>query len=744
MEKFNYSAALTTLFVGAAFSLSAIGPTGISPEKYGTFRGKDAKPAKVTAFTSGGDAKKGPVKVLAYANDGNAEVDKIGELSLQVEEDFSKLITGSEENPDLTTILDIQQWMTDPETGAILRDEMGNPIENPEFKYPWNNMKPEYISSDNKNWGVGNAFPAGGMLYFPFSQDMPQGKISTPWIDLSANAGTFVVEFKVKVTEEAKSNPMMPAMIIVETAETNGMSPTWDMFEQTFMDYEHITTEWTTFRLVFQGAGKSTLCNIVGQGMSGGMYIDDVRMYSLDPYLDTPVVRRHSDFTESSFVLNWHPVENADKYLVNVWCYDLYGDLVTLADNAETTETSYKVEGSNLDDTYYYNVQAVNSEYKSLTSKNVELFDIVSPVMRKATLIDDKNLTYEGGVEEVLSAFGYNYSASVRRVAESDGPFIVTDEKFTDWTHPSYGFGEEYTKENPADDKIATLYFPVDINQQGWYGENFMIYKDYLCLCPFFYEASNWQEQSCWVSPEFDLSKDGGNISISMDLAAAYDINFENYASCAIALFNWNDEIGDYEQVELAYCRDLNFDWQNRSVSFTKGSKKSKIGFFGVGSFGDLYIDNILIMQKYKEGEYFDDPFFFSTWQLAEQTLDPTSFEFDVPERAIGKDIYQRAQAVRMHTDVQGNYDGEAVSEYSGYDYVGNTSGVRLVENGAKGVRVDNGMILISNAAGENVTVSTASGISHDLGTGSEISFRPESRGVYVVTIGGKSVKIVM
>ena len=746
MAKLNHMYLTLPIAAGLSISASAASPT-IAPAEYGAFKTKAmaSKAKKVQAFYSGGNGSR-QFKVQAFANEGNSMVDEFGTLTLLEEEDFSKLTTGTEEAPDLDTYLDIYQWLTDPETGEVVFDEYGSPVENPEYQYPWNNMKPEFISGD-KGWGVGNAYSAGGMLYFPFSQNEYQGKISTPWIDLSANNGTFVLEFKVKVTEEAKANPDVPPMIIVETAETFDMSPIWDVFEEAFVDYEHIGTEWTTFRLVYQGAGKSTLCNIVGQGISGGMYIDDVRLYSLKPYLATPQLRRHSDFTDESFVLNWNPVEDAEKYIVNVWYDDLYGRRVNMIENAETTGTSFKVEGSNLDDIYFYKVQAVNSEHKSLETLPKELFDIIAPKMKKAKLIDEASRLYEGGVEDVISAFGYNYFATARRKAKADGKFVVTDEKFTGWSHPAYEDGWDYTKENPVDDKISSLYFPTDINQQGWYGEHFMIYKDYICICPFFYEATHHQDQSCWVSPEFDLSKDGGKIAISMKLAGEYDYTFENYPSCAVALFNWNDEIGDYEQVEVVYCHDIKFDWQDRNVEFSQGSARSKIGFFALGSYGDLYIDDILITQDYKEGETFDDPFYFSTWQLAEQVWDPTRFEFEVPERVLGNEIHQRAQAVRMHVDDRGSYDGEVESEFSDYDLVATTapSGVSLIDNDLSGrVKVIDGTLHIDNADGEDVSVISAAGIVASLGNAASLSYRIDVKGVYVVKIGSKSIKIAI
>lgn len=735
---------LALIPIGAtAFASNGLSPASVSPADYGIFKtvSMPGQPFKVESFTDT-PRKGGPAKLSAYANEGNAEVDKIGTLTLVEQEDFSLLTAGSEENPDYTVNLEIYQWLVDDD-GNLVFDEYGNPIENPDYEYPWNNMKREYISGD-KGWGVGNAYPAGGMLYFPFSRSAPQGKISTPWLDLSDNAGTFVLEFKVKVTESAFSDPSAPPVIIVETAETRNMSPMWDIFEETFLNYENLSTEWTTFRLVYQGAGTSTLCNIVGQGVSGGMYVDDIKIYSLKPYIATPVLKRHTDFTESSFTANWSEVEGAEKYIVDVWYDDLYGERQMLADKVETTETSYKVEGTNLDDIYFYRVQAVNSEHSSLLPLPVEVFDIVTPKMRKAKEVD-KNI-YEGGVEEVVSAYGYDYFATARRVAEQDGPFVVTNETFTGWRHPLYEEGEEYTKENPAKDRVSSLYFPTDIMQQGWYGENFQIYKDYICLVPFFYEASLHQEQTAWVSPELDLSKDGGKVSVSMKLAAEFDLTFETYSYCIVGLFNWNEDKGDYDQVELVYLKDLNFDWQDREIELTKGTSRSKIAFFGAGSYGDLYIDDIVVSQNYKAGEMFDDPFYFSTWQLAENMLDPTTFEFEVPSHALGHDIYQKAQAVRMHLNAQGGYDGEVKSSFAESDFVANTvSGISLVEDGiASNVNVAGGVVYIQNPSGAAVTVCSPDGKTCKLGNGTSLVYTPDAKGVYIVVIGGSSVKVAL
>ena len=174
---------------------------------------------------------------------------------------------------------------------------------------------------------------------------------------------------------------------------------------------------------------------------------------------------------------------------------------------------------------------------------------------------------------------------------------------------------------------------------------------------------------------------------------------------------------------------------------------RHKVRFFALGSYGDLYIDDILITQDYKEGETFDDPFYFSTWQLAEQVWDPTRFEFEVPERVLGNEIHQRAQAVRMHVDDRGSYDGEVESEFSDYDLVATTapSGVSLIDNDLSGrVKVIDGTLHIDNADGEDVSVISAAGIVANLGNAASLSYRVDVKGVYVVKIGSKSIKIAI
>lgn len=668
-------------------------------------------------------------------------VSKYGDLTELFGEDFSLCSTGTEDAPDMDTKLEYT-W------------------DDPEFQYPWNNMRPEYIHGDAR-WGIGNAYPAGGCIAFPLDMNNFEAHVVTPLWDLSANDGSFVVEFRARLSKEGA-----PAhRIWVEAAETFNWGPTWDTFDNG-VSFESLTTEWTTLRCVFQHGGPTSLINIVAQLGEPGectILLDDVKVYSLKPYVKTPVLKRHSDFTANSFRLNWEPVEGADSYKVSVWAA---GDEINrdyVLQDAVVTEPTILVEDVDEYLSYMYDVRAVAGDKESLLPLPDEVFDIVAPETITSTAAED-GITFTSNVSKVGPAYGYSFMAMSQRTAEADGPFVLTDEQFTGWKHPLLD-SEEYqeyvgpdglpifTIENPWY-MCSSLYYPLDIKQQGWHGENFMTYHNFIALDAFQYESNH--EQAGWISPAMDLSKDGGKIDISMKLAAAESIIYGDdgkpytyYAHCLVALFNWNDELGDYEQVELVPVKDLTTQWKDCNVTLTKGSKRSVIGFFAAGSYDNLYIDDIKIVQNYKKDEVFLDPFHYRTWQLADDAIaedrDKAEFTYTVPDYASGRPVYARAQAVRFEGGEYGSKQAESL--FTDNVYVGQTheySGVKLVagENGNGSASVQDGTLTVLNPDGETVVLCSMDGKAVVLGNASTITRKLDS-GVYVVRVGEKHIKLI-
>lgn len=723
-----------------ALTATASLPEAANPATYGAgLRSRNL--TELTAKPARKAAAKAPARILAYADAGIDNVETYGELIPLIEEDFSLLSTGSEETPDLSAVLDITE-------------------SDPTWQYPWNNMNTAYTHGEGR-WGCHTAYPAGGCIYFALDKVNPQGNLVLPISDLTANNGVFVLEFRVRLQNEQDPSGI-PTGLIVEAAETNNWGPSWDNVDDAFYT-EDLTTEWRTFRLIFQGGGPSTIVNIVAQGMNGGVYLDDVKLYTLKQHVDVPVLKRHSDFEEDHFNVNWAPVEGADSYIVNVWSLDgQTGEKEYAAKDVEVAApaTTCLIENTFPDKTYYFDVVAKKGSYTSVAPLPLDVFDIAVPTLRKAVAVGDDGITFEGGVEEQEAAYGYSYMATAKRTAEADGPFVITREDFTGWrTHLLDGDDTEYTKENPfLDGVISGPFYPTDIKQQGWYGQNYMTYKDYLMLAPFYYTATGMaSEQCCWVSPQFDLSKDGGKVTVDLKLAADlweyYDDAgnaYSRYADCAVALFNWNDEKGDYDQVDAVYITDLKFDWQNKQVELNGASSRSSIAIFGLNSYNDMYVDDIVITQNYKKGESFQDPFFYRTWQLADdpEVVDKTTFRYTVPDYASGTEVYQRAFAGRARFDSKGGYIGYAASLWSDYDKVGSTdkyTGIGLVENDLTSkVRTAGGTIYISNPEGQEVMVATVDGRCVRLGAAAELSYTPGASGIFVVKVGNSSIKIAL
>lgn len=745
----NKSILTATAVAGVALAATAVLPAGgVDPSEYMSMRPRQAQVMPAQKAPA-----KGLQRVLAFRDGGNAEVEKYGKLTLMAEEDFSLLTTGSEEAPDLETDLNL-------------------PDDDPRRTNAWYTMDPKYTHGDLR-WGVGNGFSAGGMLYFPVNEVNSQGQVVLPLGDFTECGGTFVVEFKIKLEKEFDQTVNYPP-VLVEAAETNNMGPLWDDVDETFAcNAAELSTEWRTFRVIFQGGGKSTLSHVVVQGINNGFFIDDVKLYALEQYVRTPELKHYTNFTEDSFNVNWSAVQNATEYTVNLWREYLSDDGFSteteyLAQDKKVTAptTTLKIEGANPEATYYWTVTASDGTHTSLTPLKGEVFGVAAPKMRQGGMLDGtgNDYTFEGGVEPVKGASGYTYVALAKKTAEEDGPFTITNEEFTGWRCPIAEPGVTFTRENPNTEGVmGGPYFPTDIKQQGWYGKNFNMYSDYVALAPFFYTASrNANEQTCWVSPEFDLSHDEGKISVDLSVCAdpwTYTgedgKDYSVFASLAVALFNYNEETGEYDiQADCVYVTDVKYDWADKHVDLKGGTAKSRIGFFGLNSYEDIYVDNIVIKQNYKKGDEFLDPFYYCTWQLgadaklADPDMDNTTFRYEVPAHASGMDVYDRAFAARIKTNDEGNYIGEALSDYSDYSYVGKTewrSGVTLVNDSAlKYVRVVDGTIMVTNPEKEEVSVTAADGKNVRLGSGEELSYTPGAKGVYVVSVGKATVKIAL
>lgn len=631
-----------------------------------------------------------------------------GEEQQVMFEDFAKMTSGSEATPDTEA--------------NIIKDE---------FEYPWINTKDEYFKQ--AGWGSGNAYPAGGTVYLD-SNPNDMAHINTPMLNVAANGGIAWIRFKARA-KNAGDNPQ----VMVEAAETFNMSPSWRMMGSAALP--QLSTEWKEYSMFFYGGGEYTLFNIVS--VMAPVYIDNIEVFTVKQHVGTPTTLPHTNYEGTSFDANWTPVEGATGYKVNVFTLNKEtGKAEYLFENKPVTTNKFHVTGATSGQTYFYNVAATKDNYTSIPSDKMFVYNLEAPVLKDVTNLDMNKYTAEWST--VPSAERYNYIAYYDRKADKTGEFVVTNEDFTG-VKDADGNLTGWTKEDPNPGSYDSYYIP-ELKQAGWKGTQYAPYTDYICLDGWQYYHNH--QDAGLISPEMDMSKDGGKFTVNVKLAGASTIaidennnEFTAYTQAAFALFNYNETTCDYEQAELiypeGYPKAVNGDWKNFTINFTKGSKKSIIGIYAVYADEHLYLDDLKITQKYQAGESLNDPFIFRRW-LQEPKVDITIPAF------VGKsDVSHRVTAFKTNSDrnVKKQY---VESKFSELKKVGTANGISNIGLSKAVVKMEGNNVYVNNINGENVQIYTLDGqlVYNNKGE-KNIRVALTQHGAYIVKVGNKTIKLV-
>lgn len=641
-------------------------------------------------------------------------------------EDFSLMTTGSVGNPDKDTEL----WYVREDGNA------------------WMTMRDGY--THQSGWGGGYIYPAGGTVAIA-NPDEP-GHLNTCMMDLSGNDQIAFVQFDMR-TDDGQPDQT----VIVEGAETFNMAPSWRVLGGSQID--GISSEWKTYTLMFQNAGAYSMFNIFHPQMTqgevlGNIYVDNFRVYQVNPYVKMPTLYGHSYYTGESFNVSWSKVQNADHYLLNVyWVDETNGNAkMYAAENQSVSDTTFTVNGIISGKNYYYVVQSVDAAgHKSFEPTPKLICDLEAPKDLTATDINQDNGTFTASWEAAPSAERYNYWAYCDRKATQDGPMRLTDEDFTGVKCPDgtlgEGFGYSMTEAEWKETSVTNpSYFSMDnyviqpINQGGWVAKNGFPLADG-CIKVDGYQYVYNNSDAGLISPELDLSKNGGKITINVDLWGDTEtIQYEDgskvdyTAQCAVALFNWDPAKNDFTQAELIYVKDLNSSWQNRTIELTKGTDCSIIGLYCVGSPANLFFDNLKIDQDYKAGETFVDPIVYHRW------WEGTSVDVQIPIRGNLGNITHRVTAIKGNPETGAIVeslpsDTEFVGRYESTDVksVNLLSKANVRVEGQTIVVNGNGLVQVYTLDGALVAKAEANG---------QARITVPS-GAYIVKTNNESVKVV-
>lgn len=641
-------------------------------------------------------------------------------------EDFSLMTTGSVGNPDKDTEL----WYVREDGNA------------------WMTMRVGY--THQSGWGGGYIYPAGGTVAIA-NPDEP-GHLNTCMMDLSGNDQIAFVQFDMR-TDDGQPDQT----VIVEGAETFNMAPSWRVLGGSQID--GISSEWKTYTLMFQNAGAYSMFNIFHPQMTqgevlGNIYVDNFRVYQVNPYVKMPTLYGHSYYTGESFNVSWSKVENADHYLLNVyWVDETNGNAkMYAAENQSVNDTTFTVNGIISGKNYYYVVQSVDAAgHKSFEPTPKLICDLEAPKDLTATDINQDNGTFTASWEAAPSAERYNYWAYCDRKATQDGLMRLTDEDFTGVKCPDgtlgEGFGYSMTEAEWKETSVTNpSYFSMDnyviqpINQGGWVAKNGFPLADG-CIKVDGYQYVYNNSDAGLISPELDLSKNGGKITINVDLWGDTEtLQYEDgskvdyTAQCAVALFNWDPAKNDFTQAELIYVKDLNSSWQNRTIELTKGTDRSIIGLYCVGSPANLFFDNLKIDQDYKAGETFVDPIVYHRW------WEGTSVDVQIPIRGNLGNITHRVTAIKGNPETGAIVeslpsDTEFVGRYESTDVksVNLLSKANVRVEGQTIVVNGNGLVQVYTLDGALVAKAEANG---------QARITVPS-GAYIVKTNNESVKVV-
>lgn len=638
-----------------------------------------------------------------------------------VKEDFAKMTTGSQDAPDYDTDLNDYEM----------------------YDNAWINMLDDFTQTPG--WGSHNAYSAGGAIYLEADNET-QGQLNTPMLNVSRNSGICFLQFDARVPEDNE----VVEQVVVEAAETYNMQPSWKFLGNTQLP--QLTTDWQTYTIQFYEGGEYTLFNIVNY--SAPVLIDNVRVFQVDQYVATPTPNAHKNYSRvddntAKFDLSWSAVDGAESYVLNVYDKDSNGKPQNyIQKDVEVKDNKFTVDNAVTGTIYYYTVSAKKGEHVSMPSVEVQVKGIVEPVLSVSSPINGDKYTAEW--KNVGGAERYNYISYFKQEATEDCCMEVSKLNLVGMKYDSDDMEVEYSVDNPSSYTLDRGALADEVGQAGWTVKHYAIYKDALTIDAFWTVEA--KSDAGLISPEMDLSKDSGKFRVKLRACAEYLPAYEAYPQAAVALFNYDEEKGDYVQSELIYAGDknVNGDWKRYDCDFTTGTARSIVGIYGTWAPGNLYLSDVAIHQNYKKGDSFLNPFHYLNW-LVPGTGETTSVEVTIPAKAYEREIYHQAQSVRVKAEGD-QFSGATFleSRFSDLQKVGFcplTNGVNDAKLNVSGATVSlaGNNIVVNNPQKAAVALYTLDGmlVASDNSCAEVVTLPAAAHGKYVVKVGKQSVKLV-
>lgn len=544
------------------------------------------------------------------------------------------------------------------------------------------------------SWFVSKVAQAGGAVLI---QD--GGYLSTSYQNLSGNNGV------ARITVRFRAVDSYGCGIKVSMGYSSSSAVTHYQYDN----------EWHTMSFIISGGSSSTRVRVEPVLSASGILIESLKVEQSASFFAAPVASQPNVADATSFTATWSSVSGTTHYYLDVYSYNATGAKDYFMQNEDCgTSRSKRVTGLDPAKTYFYVVRASNGTATSDDSNEIEVVPVISsidtPEVDFATVSDGKATITWSAVENAQSYIVNLYRhTTLAEAAETD----VLNEDFAGVTEGSLS-SIEFTYNYKLDQYT---------NMKGWDGDELGLAAGYMVLTPFS------GSEGALVTPALDLSDNNGMFTVTVGVAeSAYGTMYSG-GILNVKVLDADDNVLNEGVIELQN------GFNEYKLSFEKGDKTTRIGFYYSGSY-KVFFDSVVVSQEKPAGSVINE-------MIAEENVTDTSFTFDYTPQ---ENIEIGFTVMAVGRTVSGGEITDITSEPSAEKYVSQTSAIDNIaaENYAVSVNVvAPGSICVDSRAAVKVTVYDIAGrvIASAVAEGQTI-IETGYRGIAIVKAGEKAFKV--
>ncbi|MDE6831978.1 MAG: hypothetical protein K2J07_04520 [Muribaculaceae bacterium] len=496
--------------------------------------------------------------------------------------------------------------------------------------------------------------------------------------------------------------------------------------------------EWTTVSAYVSSMTGSARLRVSPFLSTGGFYIKSLKIEYSPDFIAAPKAYLPTDADGTSFTASCSKVGGASTYEADVFTLDgdepdYFEQNVELKPLTAYSDPSAKIKDLDPEKTYYYVVRAVSasgakSENSDIVKVVKKISEIAAPEALAATNVSEEGFTANWDAVENADSYIVNIYAAETLAADTDVKV----------------FEEDFSGVNVG--TFTSIEFTGDLNNYthipGWITDSNKAFAN-----GYYVIASFTDENSSLIMPDLDLSANDGKFTLTINAATAnYGTIYSTNNTITAEIIDGDEVI---ETAAVATCdkdefTDFKFD-------FTKGSASTtiRITYTLAKIVTDdkeeldtkkLFIDEIYVTQLLTAGSVVEKQ--LSSSETEETSLDiklalekGKSYSYAVA--AVGSTVTGLGSSASVST-IQSAFSEKipVELEISGIDEINSAAE-------ASAWKAGEGILGVN---GTNVTVHDLMGrtlLSKQLPEGTH-NLRVNVRGLVIVTVDGKSFKIVL